>query len=63
MREELENAVVSLDGKRIKVVVSQISEYDASLGNVLGRFAGAYTYTPILEALRSCKKRLTEARS
>jgi len=61
LREELENAVISLNPQRIMAAVRQVSEHDATVGNVLKRFAGEYTYTPILDALQRCEKRSTQA--
>jgi hypothetical protein len=61
LREELENAVISLNAERIMAAVSQVSAHDATLGNVLRRMAGKYQYTSILDALRRCKKSSTEA--
>jgi CheY-like chemotaxis protein len=61
VREELEHAVISLNAERIMAAVGQVSAHDATLGNVLRRFAGKYQYTSILHALQRCKKSSTEA--
>ena len=61
VRDALESAVISLNGERIMAAVSQVSEHDATLGNVLLRLAGKYQYTSILDTLQRCKKSSTEA--
>jgi signal transduction histidine kinase/CheY-like chemotaxis protein len=61
LRDELEKAVISLDPVRIALLVSQVSEQNASLGSALGRLADKFAYSPILHALRSCRGSLTEA--
>jgi CheY-like chemotaxis protein len=63
MRDELESAVVSLDPRRIALVVARVSEENAALGSVLGRLADEFAYTQIHEALQSCKNNLTKASS
>jgi signal transduction histidine kinase/CheY-like chemotaxis protein len=57
LRGELEKAVISLDRERIEQVVSQISEQNISLGGVLAQLADMSAYTPIFQALQSCKLR------
>jgi signal transduction histidine kinase/CheY-like chemotaxis protein len=59
--DELEKAVVSLDPKRIALLVGQISAHNALLGSVLQRLTSEFRYTPIHDALRSCKSRVTAA--
>ncbi len=61
LRVELENAVISLDRERIARFVSRVSEQNASLGGALAHLADVSAYTPILDALESCKCRFTEA--
>jgi hypothetical protein len=61
LRRELENAVISLDRERIMLLVSQISEQNASLGGRLAQLADVSAYTPIFQALESCKTRFTGA--
>jgi len=61
LRDELEKAVKSLDPERVALLVSQVSEQNASLGSVLGRFAEKFAYSPILSALQKCKSGFTKA--
>jgi signal transduction histidine kinase/DNA-binding response OmpR family regulator len=63
LRDELRNAVTTLDAEQISLVAGQISEQDAALGSVLTRLAGKLTYTPILDALERCEKRVLKASS
>jgi CheY-like chemotaxis protein len=55
LREELEKAVISLDSKRIALLVRQISEQNESLGAGLASLVESFAYTPIFEALESCR--------
>ncbi|MFL6446960.1 MAG: ATP-binding protein [Bryobacteraceae bacterium] len=55
VRVELEHAVISLDGDRIILLASQISEQSPSLGRALAQLAGISAYTPILQALARSK--------
>ena len=55
MRQDLEQAVVSLDAERIATVIRDISELDPGLGATLSRLTGRLAYTPILKALRHCR--------
>jgi signal transduction histidine kinase/DNA-binding response OmpR family regulator len=59
--DELEKAVVSLDPKRIALLVCQVSAHNAPLGGVLQRLTSELRYTPIHDALRDCKSRITAA--
>jgi signal transduction histidine kinase/DNA-binding response OmpR family regulator len=61
LRDELERAVITLDRERIALLVSQVSEQNASVGAVLARLADSYTYSPILHALENCKGRSSQA--
>jgi CheY-like chemotaxis protein len=61
LRAELERAVISLDRERIALLVSRVSEHNASVGSALAYLAELSAYTPILDALESCKSRFTEA--
>ena len=45
LRDELENAIVSLDPQRIAVVVDRVSDRNALLGRVLGRLTADLTYS------------------
>jgi signal transduction histidine kinase/DNA-binding response OmpR family regulator len=63
LREELENAVTSLDVERIARLISHVSEQDPVVGSILARFADRLAYSPILHALEGCKKGNTEARA
>jgi CheY-like chemotaxis protein/anti-sigma regulatory factor (Ser/Thr protein kinase) len=60
LRDELENAVVSLDRKRIMLLASRISEQNPSFGRALAHLAGISAYTPILQALERYKARVTQ---
>jgi signal transduction histidine kinase/DNA-binding response OmpR family regulator len=63
VRDELEHAVISLDRDRIALLVRKVSQQNASLGSVLARLDSAFAYTPILQALESCKTTFTEAQA
>jgi CheY-like chemotaxis protein len=62
LRDELENAVISLDRERVARLVEKISEHDAALGKVLARLADRFAYTAIFDALRGCKTRMAQAK-
>jgi hypothetical protein len=55
LRRELEHAVISLDGERIMLLASRISERNPSVGRALADLAGISAYTPILQALSPWK--------
>ncbi len=59
--DELDDAVVSLDATRIATVVRQVSAQDGRLGSILERLTNKSAYSPVLQALRSCKRRFREA--
>jgi signal transduction histidine kinase/CheY-like chemotaxis protein len=61
LRDELENAVISLDPARIGVLIRQVSEQNALLGKALERLTHKFAYSPILHALRSSGERFKEA--
>ncbi len=61
LRVELQDAVISLDGQRIALIVTHISEQDPSLGGALAHLVDFSAYTPIFDALENCKARFTEA--
>jgi CheY-like chemotaxis protein/nitrogen-specific signal transduction histidine kinase len=63
LRDELENAITSLDPERIALLLRQVSEQNASLGHALLRLADKFSYTAIFRALESCKERLSDASS
>jgi len=54
--DQLENAIVSLDRDGIRAAIDQISEVNPSLGRALARLAEILAYTPILHALKACKR-------
>ena len=60
LRGELEDAVVSLDAKRIATLVRQVSAQNAFLGSTLARLTSKSAYSPILHALRSYKSTFEE---
>ena len=60
LRNELENAVISLDRGRIALVIEQISEQNVALGSVLTRLADVFAFTAIYRALESSKSRSTK---
>lgn len=43
--------MITLDVKRIKGVIRQVSDYDPAVGSILGEYAGRFAYTAILNAL------------
>lgn len=51
LREELRNALVALDAKRISHAVEKVAEQDSILGSDLARLAERFAYTPIFDAL------------
>ena len=53
VRDELVDALVRLDVRRIEELIRRISERDAALGGTLSHYAERFSYTPILQALRS----------
>ena len=53
LRQELENALPSLDAERIAEVIRRISEVDPALGGMLATLAGRFAYTSILRALQA----------
>jgi signal transduction histidine kinase/CheY-like chemotaxis protein len=61
LRHELEDAVVSLDAKRIATLVRQVSGQNALLGNTLERLTSKSAYSPILRALRGSKSKFAES--
>jgi signal transduction histidine kinase/CheY-like chemotaxis protein len=63
IRDELEDAIISLDPQRIAVVVDRVSDRNVSLGSVLGRLAANLTYSPILYAIQRSKTTLKGATS
>jgi CheY-like chemotaxis protein len=63
LREELATAVLSLDRERIALGVSRVSEQDASLGSILVKLTDRLAYTPILDALDKCKRKLSKAKA
>jgi len=55
LRNELRNALISLDRERIAGVIQRVSERNAALGVVLTRHADRFAYTAILNVVESCK--------
>jgi CheY-like chemotaxis protein len=53
VRQELSDALISLDIRRITDVIGRISDQDAALGSALSKYTDKYAYSPILQALRS----------
>jgi len=51
LREELRDAVDSLDSERIAAVIREVNEVDAELGRTLSRLAEYFDYPAILKAL------------
>jgi CheY-like chemotaxis protein len=51
LRQELSEALVSLDARRIAALIERVRERDAGLGAVLDHRAWKFSYTPILTAL------------
>jgi CheY-like chemotaxis protein len=63
LREELATALLSLDRERIALGVSRVSQQDAALGSILVRLTDRLAYTPILDALDKCKRKLSKAKT
>ncbi len=61
LRDELKDAVVSLDAKRIATIVHEVSAQNSLVGSTLERLTNKLADTAILQALRSCKGRFGEA--
>jgi signal transduction histidine kinase/CheY-like chemotaxis protein len=61
LREDLKNAVLSLDHERIVQVVVRISEQDSLVGSALQSLADNLAYSPILTALRGCSETSVKA--
>ena len=59
--DELERAVISLETRRITLVVAQLSEQNAAVGTALRRLTEKLAYSPILAAIQS-SRRFTEHR-
>jgi CheY-like chemotaxis protein len=51
MREQLRNAVIALDVKRIRSFISQVANRDPAVGSILAAYADQFAYTAILNAL------------
>jgi len=60
LRDELEDAIISLDRERIALLVRKVSDQNPSLGNMLKSLTDMVAYTPIFHALESCKTTFTE---
>ncbi|GAB5604851.1 PAS domain-containing protein [Sideroxyarcus sp. TK5] len=52
LREELREALQSLEGARIDAAVQQVAALDPALHKTLTRLTGSYDYLPILQALQ-----------
>jgi signal transduction histidine kinase/CheY-like chemotaxis protein len=59
LRDDLKAAIVSLDPRRIALLVSQISEHNTAVAAILERLAGRLAYTAIFNALKSCETEFT----
>jgi CheY-like chemotaxis protein len=55
LRTELAESLVSLDAGRIAASIRRVAEVDPTLGGVLEYHAGKLHYTPILQALQTCR--------
>lgn len=55
LRADFEDALISLDSKRIAEVIDAISVRDAALGGLLARRAARFAYTSILDAINGSK--------
>ncbi len=58
LRQELKNAVLTLNPRQVSLVVGQICDQNAALGTVLGRLTAQFSFTPILKALEGCDRLL-----
>ena len=61
LRDELEDAIISLDRERIALLVTRVSDQNAVVGSMLARLNNTLTYTPILHALTAAKTTFTES--
>ena len=52
LRQELWDAIISLDRTRISEAIDQISQVNGGVGLILKRYADSYAYTPIFDHLR-----------
>ncbi len=53
LRDDLAEALISLDAERIAAVVARVADQDPAIASILRRFTASYAYTPILDALQS----------
>ncbi len=53
MRQELRDALLSLDSERIAAAIQKVSGADAELGLTLARLAETFDYSPVLNALEA----------
>jgi signal transduction histidine kinase/ligand-binding sensor domain-containing protein/CheY-like chemotaxis protein len=53
LRNELANALISLDRERISQVIQRASQQSAPLGAVLAHYADRFAYTQMLDAVKS----------
>jgi signal transduction histidine kinase/DNA-binding NarL/FixJ family response regulator len=60
LREELTDALVSLDVTRIGEIIRRVSELDPALGDTLAQHARQLGYTAILRALKAMRGNLTK---
>lgn len=60
LREELTNAVMSLDAGPIREVIARVAEHDANLGELLDHAAKRFKYTVIFKAIEDCNAHLRE---
>lgn len=55
IRDELESAIVALDGQRIAALARRIEEQNPALGRAIAHLARRFAYTAIFDALENCK--------
>jgi signal transduction histidine kinase/ligand-binding sensor domain-containing protein/DNA-binding response OmpR family regulator len=55
LRQELEDAIVSLNRERIALVIQQISEQNAGIGESLARLSNSLAFTTIFQSLEASK--------
>ena len=58
LRDELANAVISLDRASIDRVIQRVAECNVPLGAALAHHAERFAYTAIVEAVKTCQPKM-----
>jgi CheY-like chemotaxis protein len=61
LRGQLDEALITLDVRRIGELIARVSEQDPALGSLLARCADRFAFTPILSAIRDGNYRTASA--